>query len=92
MPSGCGDGWAEIYERGRPGWPTEAVHVAGVPSTATVLDLGAGTGKLTRILATEFERVVAAEPSEPMRRLRSLPRWAGLQISLTPTGSRSSTR
>jgi SAM-dependent methyltransferase len=34
-----------------------------------VLDLGAGTGKLTRILAAEFERVVAVEPSEPMRRL-----------------------
>jgi SAM-dependent methyltransferase len=69
MPSGSGDSWAEIYERGRPGWPPEAVHVAGVPSAATVLDLGAGTGKLTRILATEFERVVAVEPSEPMRRL-----------------------
>src|SRR5262249_33172612 len=55
--------------RGRPGWPTEAVHVAGASPGAAVLDLGAGTGKLTRILAAEFERVVAVEPSEPMRRL-----------------------
>jgi len=69
MPSGSRDSWPDIYERGRPGWPTEAAHVAGAPCPATVLDLGAGTGKLTRILATEFERVVAVEPSEPMRRL-----------------------
>lgn len=69
MPSGSGDGWAEEYERGRPGWPTEAVRVAGLPSTASVLDLGAGTGKLTRLLVQEFERVVAVEPAEPMRRI-----------------------
>jgi SAM-dependent methyltransferase len=69
MPSGSGDRWPEIYERGRPGWPVEAVRVANVPSAATALDLGAGTGKLTRLLAGAFDRVVAVEPSEPMRRL-----------------------
>lgn len=69
MPSGSGDAWAEDYERGRPGWPVEAVRVAGLPSTASVLDLGAGTGKLTRPLVREFERVVAVEPAEPMRRI-----------------------
>jgi SAM-dependent methyltransferase len=41
----------------------------GVPPTATVLDLGAGTGKLTRLLVSAFEQVVAVEPSEGMRRL-----------------------
>jgi len=45
------------------------VRVAGLPSTATVLDLGAGTGKLTRLLVPEFDRVVAVEPAEEMRRL-----------------------
>jgi SAM-dependent methyltransferase len=45
------------------------VRVAGLPSTASVLDLGAGTGKLTRLLVSEFDRVVAVEPAEEMRRL-----------------------
>lgn len=69
VPSGSGDRWPEDYERGRPGWPSEALDVVGVPTSATVLDLGAGTGKLTRLLVTRFERVVAVEPSCAMRRL-----------------------
>jgi SAM-dependent methyltransferase len=36
---------------------------------ATVLDLGAGTGKLTRVLLLRFARVVAVEPEEAMRAL-----------------------
>jgi SAM-dependent methyltransferase len=69
MPAGSGDRWPEDYERGRPGWPAEVVHVAGLPPNATVLDLGAGTGKLTRELVQVFERVIAVEPAEPTRRL-----------------------
>src|SRR5690349_19666067 len=61
--------WYEDYERGRPGYPAKAVEVAGLPSTATVLDLGAGTGKLTRLLVTTFARVVAVEPDDEMRRM-----------------------
>jgi SAM-dependent methyltransferase len=34
-----------------------------------VLDLGAGTGKLTRLLVPAFGRVVAVEPAEAMRRM-----------------------
>jgi SAM-dependent methyltransferase len=69
MPAGSSDRWPEDYERGRPGWPHEVVDTPGVPSTATVLDLGAGTGKLTRLLVSAFREVVAVEPSEAMRRL-----------------------
>src|SRR5919109_5651492 len=69
MPAGSLDGWADDYERGRPGWPAAVVDVPGVPRTATVAELGAGTGKLTRLLAPTFRRVVAVEPAEPMRRL-----------------------
>jgi SAM-dependent methyltransferase len=69
MPAGSSDRWPEDYERGRPGWPPGVVDVPGLPSTATVLDLGAGTGKLTRLLLPAFGQVVAVEPSEAMRRL-----------------------
>ncbi len=34
-----------------------------------MLELGAGTGKLTRLLVSTFGRVVAVEPAEAMRRL-----------------------
>jgi SAM-dependent methyltransferase len=61
--------WPQDYERGRPGWPRRVVEVASLPSTATVLDLGAGTGKLTRLLVMTFERVVAVEPAGAMRRM-----------------------
>ena len=40
-----------------------------MPLASTVLDLGAGTGKLTRLLVTAFGRVVAVEPADAMRRL-----------------------
>lgn len=69
MPAGSGDRWTVDYERGRPGWPVEATHVAGLPSSSEVVDLGAGTGKLTRALVGSFARVVAVEPSAPMRHL-----------------------
>jgi ubiquinone/menaquinone biosynthesis C-methylase UbiE len=65
------DETAEIYERARPGWPREALdHVSqelGVDRSAKVLDLGAGTGKLTRMLVDRFDDVVAVEPLDGMR-------------------------
>jgi SAM-dependent methyltransferase len=69
MPAGSLDRWPDDYERGRPGWPPEVVDVPGVPSSATVLELGAGTGKLTRLLVSTFARVLAVEPAEAMRSL-----------------------
>jgi SAM-dependent methyltransferase len=69
MPVGSLDRWPEDYERGRPGWPPAVVDMAGLPSTATVLELGAGTGKLTRLLVSRFSRPIAVEPSDAMRHL-----------------------
>jgi SAM-dependent methyltransferase len=71
---------AEDYERGRPAWPPAAIERAaaglGLPPSATVVDLGAGTGKLSRLLVARFARVVAVEPLGPMRELlaANLPR------------------
>jgi SAM-dependent methyltransferase len=69
MPTGSLDRWADDYERGRPGWPPGVVDVPGLPASATVLELAAGTGKLTRLLVGTFARVLAVEPAEAMRRL-----------------------
>jgi SAM-dependent methyltransferase len=61
--------WHEDYERGRPGWPAEALDVAELGPQATVLELGAGTGKLTRLLVARFGRATAVEPDPDMRRV-----------------------
>jgi SAM-dependent methyltransferase len=66
------DAAAEAYERGRPEYPTEAVDWLagrlGIRPGARVLDLAAGTGKLTRMLVPTRASVVAVEPVEGMRR------------------------
>jgi SAM-dependent methyltransferase len=63
---------ATEYERHRTGWPAEAVEQAlagvGAGPEATVVDLAAGTGKLTRELVPRAGRVIAVEPSDDMRR------------------------
>ena len=79
------------YERRRPDYPAEAVdrliQEIEAQRGAAILDLGAGTGKLTRMLAATGVRVVAVEPVEAMRqRLASLlpdiPVVAGLAAAL----------
>ena len=62
-------GVAADYQRGRPGYPVRVVEVAGLPPSAEVLDLAAGTGKLTQLLALHFDRVVAVEPDDALRAL-----------------------
>ena len=58
---------AEAYERGRPGYAEAALDAVGLAPDAVVLDLAAGTGKLTRQLVPRFARVLAVEPLEEMR-------------------------
>ncbi|HET8537993.1 MAG TPA: class I SAM-dependent methyltransferase [Solirubrobacteraceae bacterium] len=61
---------AEVYDRGRPGYPAEAVAIAArafeLEPRARVADLGAGTGKLTARLVEAGLDVVAVEPLEAM--------------------------
>lgn len=58
---------AERYDRARPTYPAEAVTWAVGPEPGRVLDLGAGTGKLTRVAVELGLDVVAVEPDPGMR-------------------------
>jgi len=72
---------ATDYERVRPEWPPAAVDRAaallGLGREAEVVDLAAGTGKLTRLLAERLDHVVAIEPDERMRALLEVESLAG---------------
>jgi ubiquinone/menaquinone biosynthesis C-methylase UbiE len=62
---------ASVYERARPGFPDAAVdwlcdHLE-ISSTTRVLDLAAGTGRLTRPLRERTSQIVAVEPMPQMR-------------------------
>src|ERR1700720_3344383 len=58
---------AAIYERARPSYPAEAIDWLLPPAARRVLDLGAGTGKLTGGLRDRGLDVIAVEPSAGMR-------------------------
>ncbi len=66
---------ADVYDRARPGYPGEALDWLLPPAPLggpadrplRVLDLGAGTGKLTRSLVARGVDVVAVEPTPGMR-------------------------
>jgi SAM-dependent methyltransferase len=58
---------ADLYERTRPGYAAAALDWLLPSSARRVLDLGAGTGKLTAQLVARGLDVVAVEPSPAMR-------------------------
>lgn len=62
---------SDVYERARPGYPVEAVaHLmtaTGIAPGRRVLDVAAGTGKLTRQLDAAGATCLAVEPSTSMR-------------------------
>jgi SAM-dependent methyltransferase len=58
---------ADVYERSRPGYPDESIDWLIPDGAHRVLDLGAGTGKLTRSLVARGLDVVAVEPDAGMR-------------------------
>ena len=53
---------AEAYDRGRSGWPSAILD--GIEAVK-VVDLAAGTGKLTALLAERYPEVVAVELRRP---------------------------
>lgn len=61
---------ADAYALGRPGYPAELVPLLqrhGVRHGTTIVDLGAGTGRSTEVLAQTGALVVAVEPEPAMR-------------------------
>jgi SAM-dependent methyltransferase len=62
---------ADAYERGRPDYPADAiaflVERLDLRPGRTVVDLAAGTGKLTRLLVPTGADVIAIEPIAEMR-------------------------
>jgi SAM-dependent methyltransferase len=62
---------AAVYEQARPGYPPEAVRwlteALALGPGRRVVDLAAGTGKLTRDLVTSGAQVIAVEPVAGMR-------------------------
>ena len=58
---------AESYDRYRPPYPAAALRWAVGSAPSTVVDLGAGTGILTRTLRDLGHDVVAVEPDDAMR-------------------------
>jgi ubiquinone/menaquinone biosynthesis C-methylase UbiE len=66
---------SDAYERGRPGYPRQAVEsltqALDLDPASVVVDLAAGTGKLTRELLHTGARVIAVEPVAGMRAVLS---------------------
>jgi SAM-dependent methyltransferase len=57
---------AGAYDAARPSYPVEAVAWLTGPPPLDVIDLGAGTGKLTELLVAAGHRVSAVDPSTDM--------------------------
>jgi len=62
----------DFYENARPSYPTEAISILEkvlelIPNESHVLDLGAGTGKFTRLLLNGNYHLTAVEPAQAMR-------------------------
>ena len=72
---------AAAYERGRPSYPPEAIDWLLPPGARKVLDLGAGTGKLTTRLVERGLDVVAVDPIPDMLEVlrASLPETPALE-------------
>ena len=56
----------DIYEAGRPDYPSGVTKALGITAQTTVCDLGCGTGKFTRLVPPTGASVVGVEPLPAM--------------------------
>jgi SAM-dependent methyltransferase len=74
---------AREYQRGRPSYPRAAITWLLGSEPLDVLDLGAGTGKLTEAVLGAGHRVIAVEPLDEMRSILT----AGLPAATALAGT-----
>jgi len=62
-------GRAQDYTNARPGYTDEVIEYIGklVPADAVFVEVGAGTGKFTELLARQGYKIFAVEPNTDMR-------------------------
>lgn len=74
---------AGLFDRSRPDYPEEAVdllvRLLGLHAGRTLLDLGAGTGKFSRLAAARGATVIALEPAAAMIRQAAGPGVLGVR-------------
>lgn len=70
-PTNRFSGLAEVYAKCRPSYPAETitfiVHHCGLTRDSTVVDIGAGTGISSRLMAGQGPTVIGIEPNDDMR-------------------------
>ncbi len=77
---------ADLYDTYRPSYPVglidDLVELGGVARGTGILEVGAGTGKATVLLAARGARVIAVEPSAAMARIarRNCAAYPGVEI------------